>query len=82
METLPGKSLMVFVPDVLKHQKRTIIIWLIIGSIHRKCSGKNGVLKDSCSESDHVKFAAKSLEKYLYRTSFLVKLQTSSKQLY
>ena len=71
-------------PDVLKHQKRTtwITTWIIIGSSHRKCSGKNGVLKDSCSESDHLKFVVKSLEKYLYRASFLVKLQASSEQLY
>ena len=51
-------------------------------SSHRSCSGKNGVLKQSCSESDHVKFTAKCLEKYLYRTSFLVNLQASSEQLY
>ena len=70
MGTLPGKrftasSVYFFVHDVLKHQKRTITIWIIIGSGHRSCSGKNGVLKDSWSESDHVKFAVKSLEKNL-----------------
>ena len=63
MGTLPGKRFMVFVPDLLKHQKRTITIWIIIGSSHRRCSGKNGVLKGSCSESGHVKFAVRSLEK-------------------
>ena len=73
--------LMVFVPDALKHQKRTITIWIITGNSHR-CSGKNGVLKESYSESDHVKFTVKSLEKQLQRTSFLVNLQASSKQLY
>ena len=63
MGTLPGKRLMVFVTDVLKHQQRTITIWMIIGSSYRRCSGKNGVLKDSCSESDHLKVAVRSLEK-------------------
>ena len=38
--TLSGKSLMVFVLDVLKHQKRTITICIIIGSSHRRCSEK------------------------------------------
>ena len=69
------------VTDALKHQKRTITIWIITGNSHR-CSGKNGVLKESYSESDHVKFTVKSLEKQLQRTSFLVNLQASSKQLY
>ena len=46
------------------------------------CSEKNGVLKDSCSESDYMKLAVKRLEKYFYRISFLVKLQASSEQLY
>ena len=67
-----------FIPDVLKHQKRTITIWIIIRSSHRRCSGKNGVLKNGSSESEHMKFAVKSLQKYLYRASFLVKLQDSS----
>ena len=83
MGTLPGSvNSLFFVPDVLKHQKCTITKWIIIGSSHRRCSGKNVVLKNSCSESGHVKFAVKSLEKYLYRTSFLVKLQASSEQLF
>ena len=51
---------------------------MIIGSSDRKGS----VLKGSCSESDHSKFAVKSLEKCLYRASFLVKLQASSEKLY
>ena len=71
-----------FIPDVLKHRKRTIDTWIIIRSSHRRRSEKNGALKDSCSESNHVKFAVKSLEKYLYRTSSLVKLQAFSEQLY
>ena len=70
MGTLPGKRLMVFVPDVLKHKKRTIAISITIASSHRRCSGKSDVLKDSYSERDHVKFTVKSLENYLYRTSF------------
>ena len=82
MGTLPGKRLMVFVPNVLKYQKQTITIWIIIGSSHRRRSGKNDVLKNSCSESDQVNFAVKSLEKYLYRASVLVNLWTSSEQLY
>ena len=86
MGTLPVKRLITstvhFLYLFLKHQKRTITIWIITGSSHRRCSGKNRVVKDSCSESDHVKFAVKSLEKYLYRISFFVKLQASSEQFY
>ena len=88
MATLPGKRLIAsavyFLYLMFWNIKNvwTITIWIIIGSSNRRCYGKNGVLKDSCSESDHVKFAVKSLEKYLCRTLFLVKLQASSEQLY
>ena len=73
MGILPGKSLIA---------STVYLFWIIIGSSHGRCSRKNSVLKDSCSESDRVKFEVKSLEKYLYRSSLLVKLQASSKQLY
>ena len=42
---------------------------------------QSGVLKDNCFESDHVKFLVKSLEKYWYRTSFLVKFQAVAHRL-
>ena len=41
---------------------------------------KRDVLKNCCSESWQVKFAVKILEKYLWRSSFLVNLQSLSLQ--
>ena len=40
----------------------------------QRCSGKKDVLINSCSESCQWKFSVKILEKYLWRSSFLVKL--------
>ena len=40
----------------------------------QRCPGKKDVLINSCSESCQGKFSVKILEKYLWRSSFLVKL--------
>ena len=40
----------------------------------QRCSGKKDVLINRCSESCQGKFSVKILEKYLWRSSFLVKL--------
>ena len=62
----------------VKYYQNLIHLGYLIRKQPLRCSGKKDVLRKSCQ----VKFVVRIIEKYLWRSSFLVKLQACSLQLY